>query len=686
MKIEDIEKLEDSGLDFSENTQLEKKKKKKKKINNEQEETQKFLSLFDEENEDRIYEGNNISFKANKSNTVKSCYKRMIDIIFGLLPFKSEINFIKGNYNGTIIILFEIIRFLFLMSLFGAIIFLFLLIYHVIKLKKGTITDRCKYYIFCFLFYSSFTEEEFNKYSITMGVWVLFFFIFSLMFYFILKSGFYQTNIYNRTNKKSLLTSYIFNSWDFNIRKEKDALMLRNKIQNDSLDYTHVSINYINYNDSDCDCDCTLNKYVALAISSILSLAFIIGYFTYLTVCFKIRNIIRDDYKIKNKLYFLTDIMGDFVCYLLIATGMHIFPFIVGLTTKIETWTKLSKYVFSETLKKTITSILGFIYLIFIFLFFTIQEHSEKDFILNIFSLSEPTFFGCPGKYKNLLPKTLSQTGLIGYTKIKENNYSKCREEEVGINFLLLTLLYLIVSLLIRILNCIINCCFSCKCLKKRQRLTYQPFIILLHIYSVAILFGVTIPFIPYIVILFPIIMYIEFKSQYSKLINNGRYNYDATNVGTISNSQLMLTTFCCYNILTLILYSYFYIIQMPHKNEVGCYNNGIKTILVYENNFCGPASDNSRLSYGMSYKILNFPVFGFFFALLREGALFFMLIAIILIVLIFRKNSPNENYFEDIVKREQLILSNFQLLYEQITKKNVINALLLKIVKKKHH
>lgn len=124
----------------------------------------------------------------------------------------------------------------------------------------------------------------------------------------------------------------------------------------------------------------------------------------------------------------------------------------------------------------------------------------------------------------------------------------------------------------------------------------------------------------------------------------------------------------------------------MPHKNEVGCYNNGIKTILVYENNFCGPASDNSRLSYGMSYKILNFPVFGFFFALLREGALFFMLIAIILIVLIFRKNSPNENYFEDIVKREQLILSNFQLLYEQITKKNVINALLLKIVKKKHH
>ena len=124
----------------------------------------------------------------------------------------------------------------------------------------------------------------------------------------------------------------------------------------------------------------------------------------------------------------------------------------------------------------------------------------------------------------------------------------------------------------------------------------------------------------------------------------------------------------------------------MPHKNEVGCYNNGSNTILVYEDNFCGPASDRSRLSYALSYKVLNASLFGFFFALLREGALFFVLIAIILIALIFRKNSPTENYFEDIVKREEQILSAFQLLYDQITKRNVINAQLLRIVKKKHH
>jgi hypothetical protein len=37
--------------------------------------------------------------------------------------------------------------------------------------------------------------------------------------------------------------------------------MLRNKIQDDSLNYTHVSINYVSPDDGDCNCNFTLNKY-----------------------------------------------------------------------------------------------------------------------------------------------------------------------------------------------------------------------------------------------------------------------------------------------------------------------------------------------------------------------------------------------------------------------------------------
>ena len=91
-------------------------------------------------------------------------------------------------------------------------------------------------------------------------------------------------------------------------------------------------------------------------------------------------------------------------------------------------------------------------------------------------------------------------------------------------------------------------------------------------------------------------------------------------------------------------------------------------------------------MSYGMSYKILQNGFFGFFYSLLREGALFFVLVAIILVSLICRKNGPSENYFDDIIKREEQILSTFQLLYSQVAKRNVINAQLLKIVKKKEN
>ena len=59
--------------------------------------------------------------KASTTSKIKTCYKRMINILFGLLPFKNKMIYIRTNYNGTIMILFEVIRFLFLMSLFALI-------------------------------------------------------------------------------------------------------------------------------------------------------------------------------------------------------------------------------------------------------------------------------------------------------------------------------------------------------------------------------------------------------------------------------------------------------------------------------------------------------------------------------------------------------------------------------------
>jgi hypothetical protein len=617
--------------------------------------------------------------KANVSNTIKTCYKRMVNILFGLLPFKNKMIYIRTNYNGTIMILFEVIRFLFLMSLFAFIIFLYLNIYHFTKVKNKT---KCKYGFSCIFFYSSFTEKEFHTYSITVGIWVFFFFTFSLMFFFILKSGFYQINIYNKTNKNALLTSFIFNSWDFNIRKEDDAEILKFKIKDESLDYTHVAINYVEPRDPDdcCVCDCKCNKYVALVISIIISFFLIIFYFVYLTFCFKMKNNLSKQNTVKKKRD-SKDGLGDFVCYLLIAIGMNFFPFLVSLTTKIETWTKLSKKIFSETIKRTITTIMGFIYLIFIFLYFTLQNHSKDDFAFKFLVMDEPTFFGCPGKFE------IPTSTITGSTKFKDGEYSKCREEEVGLNFFILSLVYLFVDILKAILSCIKNCCCSCRCCRRKKGLTYQPFLVLLHVYSVAILFGLTLPFMPFAVIFFPIVMFIEFQIQYKRLIKNGRYNYDATNVGTISNSQLMLNSFCAFNILTLVSFAYFYVIQIPHFNNYSCEYVGDKTYLIEgSNSLCGPASDLARMSYGMSYKILQNGFFGFFYSLLREGALFFVLVAIILVSLICRKNGPSENYFDDIIKREEQILSTFQLLYSQVAKRNVINAQLLKIVKKKEN
>ena len=142
---------------------------------------------------------------------------------------------------------------------------------------------------------------------------------------------------------------------------------------------------------------------------------------------------------------------------------MKFFPFLVSLTTKIETWTKLSKILFSQTIKRTVTTIMGFIYLIFIFLYFTLQNHSKDDFSFKFLVMEEPTFFGCPGKYE-IPTSTLSNS-----IKFKEKDYSKCREDEIGLNFFILTLVYLFVGLIQTFLSCLKNCCCSCRCCKKKK-------------------------------------------------------------------------------------------------------------------------------------------------------------------------------------------------------------------------
>ena len=123
----------------------------------------------------------------------------------------------------------------------------------------------------------------------------------------------------------------------------------------------------------------------------------------------------------------------------------------------------------------------------------------------------------------------------------------------------------------------------------------------------------------------------------------------------------------------------------MPHFNQAVCVGDGTKSILyqtINNEDFCGSAGDNVRIAYGMTYKIRNFWLIGWFHEVFKEALFIMLLLTVILCAIIYRNYSPNQKYYDYIINRQQEMLETFQLLYDQIGKRDKINYLLLKMAK----
>ena len=103
----------------------------------------------------------------------KSCCNKFLTC---LTPFKDDIRYLEYNFNSTIVTLFQLIRFLFLLSIAQFIIFFLLFLSHLGN-KDIKLGDKCKYQLSCVFFYSSFTEKEFylysNMYALNIFIFIL---------------------------------------------------------------------------------------------------------------------------------------------------------------------------------------------------------------------------------------------------------------------------------------------------------------------------------------------------------------------------------------------------------------------------------------------------------------------------------------------------------------------------------
>ena len=638
-------------------------------------ENKDFTSYENNENiKDNAKMENNIEINFEQFSIIAKTKNFIIKFFNLIMPFKNDINYIKKKYNKTVLMTFKIYRFLFLMSLFAFIIYFILCFFHVIK-QRDSLSDLCKYGIPCFLLYTSFTEEEGFLISLIYCIWLLFFFTSSITFYFILNSEENEKDIYFKINNNHLSFSYLISSWNFNFKTESSS-QKKKKIIKEELSIN--SKNQIKAIKGGSEWNCTLLPFILV---NIIFIAYLFIEFIVIILCFFVRQLLRENNKVLKKLKFL-DIIADIVTYVSVGVALNLFVWLSSIFPVFEAWKREKYKKLSETIKKLISFLVGLISLIFILSYVTLNVNDNSK-LLPFFDENHYTLFGCPGNFKIVTNRYTLNRILGNFDKIERINYSQCREEDIGITLFFFFFIYIIFLFFGELFNLV-----DCGC---KNKPAFRPNFSVIRVYSVIIFYQIVIYYIPFLALLFPLLMLIIYEFQYSILKNNGSISFNENIVNKRNtNNNFILNSFLIFTILVFCITGYFYFESFPEFYTADCYtpkriNRYNYNILVYDyNKFCGPTKYQRRLSSILTNKMKDTFAIGWISDLLSQIPFIIELLCVIFVIIIYRNYNPDKRYYNYIMKRQQEIMETFHFLSENFKKGDIISSMLLKIAKEK--
>ena len=640
----------------------EKEEKEKKEKKDEQEEENN-----DKEDNEIEVENENISI----ANKTQNCF---IILFSCLLPYKNDLKKIKIHYNTSILIIFKVYRFLVLMSIFSLLIFLYECTIHILKHRKN-LTEKCKYSIPCFLQYSSFEKSEAEVYSITYGAWLIFFSICSFSYYYVLNSQEKEQELLHENYKNFMGSTFLAKSWNFNYKNEEISSQCKEAIYDELKEYTKDFIDKLDDNQS--------KSYLLFNfIFHLIYIVFIVIYFALFFVIFLIRDLFRNKNKIvKNQE--AKDIIADLIAFIIIIALFHVFNKLTGIFPRFEGWRyERYKYI-SNMVKKYITSFVGIFALLFIYTYFTLYINNFEDKISFLGSISA-TFFGCPGKYedhRHTYHEFKKRVIEKDYKSIKSSSYSKCREEETGIDFLIIFLLFFISTFIIDLFKNLFNCIFGMKP-------SFDPIRSMIIFFTNIILYLIAMFYIPYLSILFPLVTIALYKFQFYLLNYKGSYSFKENGLIKRNNTKYLLILFLIYIIELIGIQGYFYLLSFPHYYKVNCYypkdENGEFSVLLYDfdKNWCGPVKSYQRLSDIFTESVANAPFIGWIVYLVQEMPFLITVLALVFIILLYKSNNPDKLYYEYIKKKQRELDNTFRMYYDQVSKRDNLASMLLKVIK----
>ena len=589
---------------------------------------------------------NKVEVDINQFSVYNKTKNILVKFLGCIIPYSSHQDIIKIHHNSTILLTFKIYRFTILLSIIAFLTFIWECIVHIIKKREDdTFSDLCKYYIPCLFQYSSFGKNEKKIFSISYGIWLILFTILSLGYYFILGSENYELETYFRNNKNVIPT------WNFNYKKENICALSKRTLKHELDMYAN------NFLDEHYE----RRKFSLLffIITNVVYLVFLFIYFIMFFVIFIIRDLLRNNKKILTGMKPM-DIIADIVSYFLLALILHLFDFLTGIFPKFEGWHHDAYKKISYDIKKMITTIIGIFSIMFVFNYYTLHGNYLKDSI-KIFKSIYPTFFGCH------------------YTKMKSNSYAQCREEDFGNTFFIVFLFYFLINIVVEVFKNTFNCC-------RKNKENFMPVKSIINFFTTYILYLIAMFYIPFLCIIFPFIVIAIYKFQFYLLEKRGTYTFTDIGILRKNGGKSILLIYLMFTIGLICIQAYFYLLSFPHFYKVECYSpkSGVSgpSILIYEQerNWCGPFNSYERASKYFSDLFEDIPVVKWFVLIFKEMPFIIVVLSISFIMMIYRKDGPDEKYFDFIHKKQRELEKDFRKYYDQIEKREIINKLLAEI------
>lgn len=130
-------------------------------------------------------------------------------------PLKQNVSSLKNRYDRSVTNFFSFFRFIFLLSFFMSLGFLYLCIVHIIDyISVGTnVSELCDTFYPCAFYYGRFNSDERLAYSLTLFLFALISFFLTVYSWLSFDQKQQKYNLFQKDD--IVLARILFNSWDW---------------------------------------------------------------------------------------------------------------------------------------------------------------------------------------------------------------------------------------------------------------------------------------------------------------------------------------------------------------------------------------------------------------------------------------------------------------------------------------